>query len=320
MVDLFAGTGAFTFAFEQTGHVQVVFANDVSSASEKIYTHNFPSHSFRLGDVNEISVEMIPSHDILTAGFPCQPFSIAGHREGFNDVRSNVFWKIVEIMKYHQPKCVILENVKNILSHNNKQTFQIIKSEIENIGYSLNYRVLNTATITGIPHHRERVFIICFKNTDSHTNQLFNLEFPEIKKKPISEFLERNIPTKYYYTKSSAIWNTLHSHVVRPNTIYQYRRVYVRENKNGECPTLTANMGSGGHNVPILLDDVGIRKLTPRECFSLQGFPSSYTLPETLSNSCLYHLVGNAVSVSVVVLIADRIVSFLFAEETKIFS
>jgi len=131
-------------------------------------------------------------------------------------------------------------------------------------------------------------------------------------KRPVSEFLEPTVPSKYYYTDKSSTWNLVRASVVKKDTIYQYRRVYVRENKSGECPTLTANMGSGGHNVPLLLDDHGIRKLTPRECFNLQGFPPSYVLP-SLSDANLYKLAGNAVSVPVVQLIARRLIPLLQA-------
>ena len=138
----------------------------------------------------------------------------------------------------------------------------------------------------------------------------FSLEFPKIEKKKISEFLETDVPSKYYYTDKSSTWELVKKNIVKKDTIYQYRRVYVRENKSSECPTLTANMGGGGHNVPLILDDKGIRKLTPRECFNLQGFPSSYKLP-ALCDSNLYKLAGNAVSVPVVRLIANRIVPLL---------
>ena len=141
------------------------------------------------------------------------------------------------------------------------------------------------------------------------------MEFPKIQKKKISEFLEKDVLSKYYYTDKSSTWELVKNNVVKKDTMYQYRRVYVRENKSSECPTLTANMGTGGHNVPIILDDKGIRKLTPRECFNFQGFPSSYKLPQ-LSDSNLYKLVGNAVSVPVVQLIANRIISLL--NETQV--
>jgi DNA (cytosine-5)-methyltransferase 1 len=137
------------------------------------------------------------------------------------------------------------------------------------------------------------------------------LEFDSIEKRKVSEFLEDTVNKKYYYTSSSSTWELLTSANMKKDTVYQYRRVYVRENKNNVCPTLTANMGTGGHNVPIIRDDKGIRKLTPRECFNLQGFPQTYVLPKTLSDTNLYKLAGNAVSVPVVKLIAERLVRLL---------
>lgn len=315
MIDLFAGTGAFAYAFEQTGMVDVVFANDMVETSKKVYDANF-GHQLTLGDLNNILVTDIPSHQILTAGFPCQPFSIAGKQEGFNDDRSNVFWKILEILDYHQTVFVILENVKNLLSHDEKRTFTVIRSELENRGYHVCYKVLNTSDITGVPQHRERIYIVCLKSKEVFDK--FSLDFDRVAKRSVGEFLEHNVPEKYYYTSRSSTWDLVKDGVVKPDTVYQYRRVYVRENKNNECPTLTANMGEGGHNVPLILDEKGVlkgvRKLTPRECFNLQGFPSTYILPSNISDAKLYKLAGNAVSLPVVQLIANRIVPLLSAE------
>jgi len=307
MIDLFAGTGAFSLAFEATGAIDVVFANDMVEQSKKAYDENF-NHKLTLKNLNDINVEDIPAHDILTGGFPCQPFSIAGLQAGFNDERSNVFWKILAIIDYHNPKCVILENVKNLVSHDEHRTFNVIKTNLEQRGYHICHKVLNTADITGIPQHRERIYIVCIKSKEIYDQ--FNLDFPQIPKKSITDMLETNIPEKYYYTDKSSTWDLVKDAVVKKDTVYQYRRVYVRENKSNECPTLTANMGTGGHNVPLIRDDNGIRKLTPRECFNFQGFPSSYKLP-ALSDANLYKLAGNAVSVPVVNLIANRIIPLL---------
>ena len=308
MIDLFAGTGGFSLAFMSTKEVDVVFANDMVDHSKTIYDKNF-EHKLKIKDINNIEAEDIPCHDILTGGFPCQPFSIAGNQEGFNDERSNVFWKILSIIDYHKPKCVILENVKNLLSHDNKKTFKIIKENLEDRGYNICHKILNTAEITGIPQHRERIYIVCLLSKNIFDK--FNLDFPKIEKKKISYFLEKDkVSDKYYYGDNLKIWDLVRENVVKEETIYQLRRVYVRENKSNECPTLTANMGGGGHNVPLILDEKGIRKLTPRECFNFQGFPLSYELAK-LSDTNLYKLAGNAVSVPVVNLIANRIVNLL---------
>ena len=304
MIDLFAGTGAFTRAFEDTKYVKCVFANDMNKESKQIYDLNF-EHNLTLGDLNDIDVNDIPPHDILSGGFPCQPFSIAGRREGFGDPRSNVFWKILEIVDKHSPKCIVLENVKNIVSHDNGNTFKTIQEEISRRGYIIHFKVLNTSTITTIPQHRERIYIVCLKD-----NIDFNLDFSTIEHGGIESCLEQEVPLKYYYTDKSSTWDLVKSTVKSRDTVYQYRRVYVRENKSKECPTLTANMGTGGHNVPIILDEKGIRKLTPRECFNFQGFPESYKFPN-IADSHLYKLAGNAVSLPVVKLIARRLVPLL---------
>ena len=309
MIDLFAGTGAFTGAFQKTGKVECVFSNDMVESSKKIYEANYGyCHSLTLQNLNTVNVEQIPAHDILTGGFPCQPFSIAGKQEGFQDERSNVFWKILAIIDRHTPSCVILENVKNLVSHDDGKTFEVITKNLLERGYRLRYKVLDTADITGVPQHRERIYIVCIKSEEVF-NQ-FTLDFPQIPKRAVSDFLEQEVGDKYYYTAKSSTWGLVQSSVTKKNTVYQYRRTLVRENKSNECPTLTANMGTGGHNVPLILDEKGIRKLTPRECFSLQGFPLDYVLPE-MSDANLYKLAGNAVSVPVVELIANRLMSLL---------
>ena len=307
MIDLFAGTGAFSYAFETTGNVDCVFANDNVKWSKEIYDSNF-THKLTLGNLNDIKTETIPKHDILTGGFPCQPFSIAGKQEGFEDERSNVFWKILSIIDFHKPSCVILENVKNLISHDDGKTFETIKKNLTARDYHICFKVLDTAEITGIPQHRERIYIVGIKSQEVFSK--FSLDFPNIPKAQIVSLLESDVSDKYYYTAKSSTWELVKNNVVKKNTVYQYRRVYVRENKSNECPTLTANMGGGGHNVPLILDNKGIRKLTPRECFNFQGFPSSYKLPN-ISDTNLYKLAGNAVSVPVIQLIANRMLSLL---------
>ncbi len=265
-----------------------------------------PVYNFEVKNDNSYVVENTIVHN-------CQSFSIAGKREGFNDKRANVFWKVLEIIDHHQPKCIILENVKNLVSHDDGKTFEIIKTNFTNRGYFIKHNILDTSKITGVPQHRERIYMVCFKSKDVFDK--FNLDFPMIEKKPIESYYEQDIPDKYYYSDKTCTWEIIRTNVVKKNTVYQYRRVYVRENKSGECPTLTANMGSGGHNVPLILDEKGIRKLTPRECFNFQGFPNTYKLP-TLSDSNLYKLAGNAVSLPVVELIAKRLIPLLMQQQS----
>ena len=188
LIDLCAGTGGFTLAFEETKKVECIYANDISEKSKKIYDENY-KHKLTLGNICDIKVEDIPEHDILTAGFPCQPFSIAGKLLGFNDERSNVFWKIKDIIAFHKPRFVILENVKNLESHDNGNTLKIIKDNLNEINYKIKYKVLDTCKYTEIPQHRERIFIICFKNIDDYDK--FDFDFNIIENKRIIDFLEK---------------------------------------------------------------------------------------------------------------------------------
>ena len=312
------GTGAFSSAFAELNKVvgqsqyRTVYTNDIEPSSKTIFDLN---HDIELTckDIHDIDVNELPSFDIMTAGFPCQSFSIAGERLGFDDPRANVFWKLLEIIEHIQPRVVIFENVKNLQAHNNGTTFEIIKGCIEELGYKVKYKVMNTCEYTHIPQNRERIYIVCFKDEPAY--ELF--EFPQpshIPTLPITNFLESDINNKYYYNPSCAIYDKLVSGVtksVMDSVVYQYRRYYVRENKNNVCPTLTANMGGGGHNVPIIRDEQGIRKLTPRECFNLQGFSNTYTLPN-LADTKLYKLAGNAVTLPLVVRLVEELHNVLF--------
>lgn len=312
IVDLFAGTGAFSLAFHQTGKATSVWANDFYDPSETIYNLNNPPTQLTNADIFTVPSESIPQHDILCAGFNCQPFSIAGKQLGWEDERSNSFWKLVRILEYHKTPIIILENVKNLASHDKGRTFKIICQELTKLGYHYKFKILNTSEITGVPQNRERIYIVGFQ--DPELANKFSLDFDEVNLRPISAFLESNPASNYYYTDRLKIYPTVKKDVtkhINTNTIYQFRRYYVRENKSNVCPTLTANMGTGGHNVPLLKDDKGIRKLTPRECFNLQGFPPTYKLPTDLSDAKLYKLAGNAVSVPVVRLIADRVTDLI---------
>lgn len=282
----------------------------MSSESKKIYDCN---HEIALTceDINNIKLNNIPAHDILCAGFPCQPFSIAGLRKGFDDTRSNVFWKIIKILKIYKPSIVILENVKNLQSHDRGNTFTTITHALTSLKYHIKFKILNTSVITNIPQNRERIYIVGF--LDKQLYKRFDFKFKHKKKSNITDFLENDIDDKYYYSDKYKVYDKIKNSVtehIDTNTVYQYRRYYGRENKNNVCPTLTANMGCGGLNVPIIKDDHGIRKLTPRECFNLQGFPQDYVLPK-ISDSCLYKLAGNAVSVPVVELIIEKLKKIL---------
>jgi len=311
VIDLFAGTGAFSYAFSKYDKFKTVYSNDMVKESNQIIKLNDTCANFILEDINKIDVKTIPYHNIMCAGFPCQPFSISGQQKGFEDERSNVFWKMLEIIKYHNPEILVLENVKNLKSHDKGNTFNVIEQNLINLGYFIKYDILDTCKITNVPQHRERVYMVCFKNKDLY--EKFNFNFAQVNNKHIKDFLEEDVKDKYYYTDKLKIYDVVKKEITKKideNVLYQYRRFYVRENKSNVCPTLTANMGDGGHNVPLLLDNKGIRKLTPRECFNLQGFPKDYKLPN-VSDSSLYRLAGNAISIPVIELIVEKLNNIL---------
>jgi DNA (cytosine-5)-methyltransferase 1 len=196
----------------------------------------------------------------------------------------------------------LLENVKNLKTHDNGNTFNTIKESLEKLGYALKAKVLNTMDYGDVPQNRERIYMVGFKNS-SHTERF---EFPDSIKltKRIIDILENNVPEKYYYN-GKPLYDKLVNFVTEEGKVYQWRRQYVRENKSGVCPTLTANMGTGGHNVPIIKDKKGIRKLTPRECARIQGFPDTFVIPN-IADSVLYKQFGNSVSVPVIKRIANN--------------
>lgn len=303
-IDLFAGVGGIRLGFENAGF-ETVFANDFEPQCKNTYDLNFDTSKLIVEDIRKIGINDLPEFDFLLGGFPCQAFSIAGYREGFKDKkdRGNLFFDIVRIVEARKPIGFLLENVKNLKSHDGGKTFKIIKETLENLGYHVHAEVLNTMKYGNIPQNRERIYIVGFKNKE-HYNKF---EFPQPVKltTKVTDFLEKEVNEKYYYNGKS-LYPKLKGYVKDENKVYQWRRKYVRENKSGVCPTLTANMGTGGHNVPIIKDEKGVRKLTPLECARLQGFPETYKIPQ-LADTALYKQFGNSVSVPVVKAIAKKI-------------
>jgi DNA (cytosine-5)-methyltransferase 1 len=299
-VDLFAGIGGIRLGFEKAG-----FTNDFEEQCKKTYDLNFKNSKLVVEDMRKIGINDIPEFDFLLGGFPCQAFSIAGHREGFNDKkgRGNLFFDIVRIIKARKPIGFFLENVKNLKNHNNGKTFKTIIENLEDSGYYIKTKVLNSMEYGNVPQNRERIYIVGFKNKEHFEK----FSFPEkvLLTNKISNMLEKEVDKKYYYN-DKPLFEKLKEYKFSKNKVYQWRRQYLRENKKGVCPTLTANMGTGGHNVPIIKDYKGIRKFTPRECARLQGFSDDFKLPK-LADSSLYKQIGNSVSVTVVELVAKQI-------------
>jgi DNA (cytosine-5)-methyltransferase 1 len=316
LASLFAGIGGIDLGFQQAGF-DPVWANEIDHACEVTFKLNHPEIELKVDDIHNISSSDIPSVDILGGGFPCQPFSVAGARKGFEDDRGGLFFQIVLLLKgmrteKRMPKAVFFENVKNLYTHDQGKTYQSMENALKKLGYYVTEKILNTYQYGNIPQNRERLFIVGFLSKEAYTN--FKWPQPIALTTSINDIVgwDIEVDNKYYYDQTSKVYEILQSSVTNTGSIYQFRRVYVRENKSGVSPTLTANMGMGGHNVPIIKDRRDrIRKLTPRETLSLQGFPETFKIPEKMADSKIYKQVGNSVSVSVVRRIAENIMKAL---------
>lgn len=294
--------------------------------------------------------------DVLLGGFPCQAFSVAGSRKGFEDERGNLFFSIINLIEeldriHGKPRVLFLENVKNLKNHDRGNTYTRIVEELKKVGYIVKEHVINTMDFSELPQNRERIYIVAFLNEKDASNfKMFDNidEFKFVKdlqerQREIQTILDyesdKNTLGKFYYTKEKfpkyfqteaefedipqevrkAERVNIEEEVTEMYTFYQIRRgMYIRKNKSGVCPTLTADMGMGGHNVPLIRVRDGIRKITPQEAFKLQGFPigRGYELPEKYKDkpyavSHLYKQAGNSVSVPVIQLIAEEILKTL---------
>ncbi len=317
---LFSGIGGIELGFEKAGF-HISWANEYDKNACKTYRENY-NHMLFEKDIHSLEGSELPNINVLTGGFPCQAFSVAGYRRGFKDDRGNLFFQIMRLVDEmnSKPEVLFLENVKNFRNHDNGRTFEVVCKEIARRGYSIFHDVLNTANFTKIPQNRERIFIICFKDEQdwqlkpihSTVSGRFSTLFPpKLNKnhKDIRDFLEKNtVDKKYFYDEDKYMYKHLKENMKNKHTVYQWRRKYVRENKSNLCNTLTANMGTGGHNVPLIIDKSGrFRKLTPRECFNFQGFGRNFKIPKDVSNGQLYKQAGNAVTMPLVQILAKNI-------------
>ena len=322
-IDLFAGIGGFRLGLERAGG-KCVFSSEIDRYARETYKLNFGEYP--TGDIKEISPSEIPEHDILAAGFPCQPFSIAGKRLGFSDTRGTLFFEIERILLAKKPRAFILENVAGLVNHDHGKTFKTIKSSLKNAGYHIFYKILN-AKDYGIPQNRERIFIVGFRgNVDFSFPQKIPL------KAKLQDLLEEN-PRGFEISDTARvnIENFLARSAGRPRgemllgweegegpsvalqqgsfpavaMNIRPSRCYLRS--DGISPCLTAKMGTGGNNVPVLIGEY--RKLTVRECLRLMGFPDSFEMEGNSMQS--YKQVGNSVAVPIVEMIARRMVKVL---------
>lgn len=308
-IDLFAGIGGFRIAMQDCGG-ECVYSSEWDENAKQTYYHNFGEVPF--GDITkESNKRFIPDKfDVLCAGFPCQAFSIAGYRKGFDDTRGTLFFDVAEIIKRKRPKAVYLENVKNLYTHDNGKTFAVIKGTLEELGYVVYHKVMNAMEYANVPQNRERIFIVCFDPQQVPNHRDFAFPEKEALTKSVGDCIDPNISDmKFFYTEKFGHYSELVKEMTSSDTVYQWRRQYVRENKSNVCPTLTANMGTGGHNVPLILTKRGIRKLTPKECINFQGYPKDYSFPTTITDSAKYKQAGNSVVVPLIRKVCKNIVS-----------
>lgn len=314
-IDLFAGIGGMRLGFE-AAEGECVLTCEIDPHARRTYESNYDyaphQHSYEddIFDLKSSKVKQLKP-DVLVAGFPCQPYSIAGLRKGLGDKRGQVFEEIIRLLRDAKPEAFLLENVKGMLSHDKGRTYrEIMKPMLEKSGYFVKEEVLNSMTHGNVPQNRERLFIVGFRSRAKIDS--FHFPAPIKLSKSINNCLRsKTAKPHHYYDERYGCYEVIKKQVKTDSTLYQWRRQYVRENKSNVCPTLTANMGSGGHNVPLYLDGKKIRKLTPIECGMFQGFPDNFKLPERMAESKLYHQFGNSVTVPLISRIAKEIAKVL---------
>lgn len=312
-IDLFAGIGGMRLGFERSGG-RCVFSSEWNKFSRITYEANFGEGP--AGDITKISASEIPDHDILVGGFPCQPFSIAGvskkrslnRPDGFEDgTQGTLFFDIVRIIKEKKPRAFLLENVKNLASHDHGNTFKVIMTSLrEHLGYDIHYKIIDARAT--VPQHRERIFIAGFREPTE-------FEFPDIpvNKAPLKSILEKKVEDRY--TLTDGVWNALQRHAMKSKEKGNGFG-YGIANLDGISRTLSARYYKDGAEILIAQDGMNPRKLTPRECARLMGFPENYKI--VVSNAQAYWQFGNAVVVPVVEHIAKSMVSCLFHNNRRL--
>jgi DNA (cytosine-5)-methyltransferase 1 len=321
---LFAAIGGFVRAFEQVG-ATVAWASEKDKFATQTFKLNFSHVRCIEKDIQNLTVhgDLLEPVDILTAGFPCQPFSVAGEKLGFQDERGLLFLHIIRLIREFgraKPKMLLLENVKNLKHHDRGRTFKRIQAEIQKAGYWFTEKdacIMNTAFHTDIPQNRERIFMVAVSCDHFDFNSFkFPEPFPELRLKTVFDLLDLDRKAEsWYYFKPENRYYPLFKKAIEANgrdAIYQLRRNYVRRNMSGMCFTLMANMGEGGHNQPVIKDRWGIRKLTERECARLQGYKDSWLkFPKELSKQQKYKQIGNSITVPLVVKLAEGMIAEL---------
>ena len=300
---LFSGIGGIDLAFIQAGF-EIVWANEIDSAACKTYRYNISSNLAE-GDIKKVTADSIPDFDVLTAGFPCQPFSIAGKQRGFDDRRGNLFFEITRIIDAKRPKVVFLENVPNLIEHDGGRTFLVIYNSLVRLGYVVYYRIMPANEYGNVPQARKRIYIVAV-----YDGLNTRYSHPEKIKLTVSAddiVIRSDRKNKIYYYDNDPYLEKIRDIVRSKRIIYGMHDDRPQPMKNGLCPTLTAGMGTHENRVPVIVDEFGIRKLTLRECLDFQGFPKSFYFPNSVSLQDAYKQIGNSVCVPLVKRIADSI-------------
>lgn len=303
----FSGTGGIELGFQQAGF-EIVWSNEIDKHAHKTYAANFDAAHLDTRNIWDVNPAEIPDHDVFVGGFPCQAFSHSGQRLGFEDDRGILFMAVARVLSVKKPAAFLLENVKGLVGHDKGHTLKVILETLRGIGYTVEYRVMNAAEYGNIPQGRERIYIVGFRS-----DLRAAIDWPEPTPLTISprDVLLSDVPEKYFYdARYGKIWDRI-AEAVTDDAVYQYRHMTgMRRNQSGLFPTLAAWMGTGGHNVPLVLVGDRIRKITPREAFRVMGYPDDYALP-SIADGHLYKQAGNAVAVPVVKRIAERVADAL---------
>ena len=305
VVSLFSGIGGIDLAFEQSGF-RIFWANEIDRYACITYRNNFSEDVLVEGDIKSIDERTIPHSDVLTAGFPCQSFSVVGHKRGFNDPRGNLFFEIARVVRYTKPSVILLENVKNLIYHDNGKTFLTIYNTLADLGYIVKYDVENAKTHGNIPQERSRTFVVAFRDTDMLDSFMFPKEVELTRS--LDDIFDRKEKHSeiYYYQSDSKYYELLNKRIPDMTGMYRIDDSGVAMKKYIISPTLKANMGTYPDRVPVIRDEFGIRKITPYECLALQGFPKDFKL-SGIPIEAAYKQLGNTVCVPVVKRIADNI-------------
>ena len=310
MIDLFAGIGGTRLGFYQTGKTKVVFSSEIDKFAIKTYKANFGETPH--GDITKISEKNIPDHDILVGGFPCQAFSQAGKKLGFEDTRGTLFFEIARILKEKRPKAFLLENVKNLKSHDKGRTYKTIEQTLIDLNYDVHSIVLKARDF-GVPQNRERIYIVGFAKDKVKNYTDFSFPSPTNTNVSVGDILESKVDDKY--TISDALWQG-HQRRKKEHQIKGNGFGYTLFNKNSPYTnTLSARYYKDGSEILIEQNGKNPRKLTPREAARLQGFPENYIIP--VSDTQSYKQFGNSVAVPVIHAIAENIICILDDNKEK---